>query len=176
MLRSNRPNRFSTALPSTVGFKSLPARGKSKTGPWPARVPAGGVIYTKDDYTKYRLVFTMRHVAGNPDHQACVLIFCTRPEEGKKALDALGGIQFQVPNGGHWDYRSGQNKSGKGFVKMPHPKFDPKDWCQVEMLVDAITGTAHVAVRSADWQQGGGGSTFQRCRSRQGGPDRVANA
>src|SRR5947207_2143091 len=23
-----------------------------------------GVIYTKDDYTKYRLVFTMRHVSG----------------------------------------------------------------------------------------------------------------
>jgi hypothetical protein len=105
-----------------------------------------GVIYTKDDYTKYRLVFLMRHVSGNPDHQACVLIFCTRPEEGKKQLDALAGIQFQPPNGGHWDYRPGQNKGGVGFEAVPHPKFNPKEWCQVELLVDANAGTARMAV------------------------------
>ena len=39
-----------------------------------------GVIYTKEDYTKYRLFFTMRHVSGNPDHQACFLICGARPE------------------------------------------------------------------------------------------------
>jgi hypothetical protein len=105
-----------------------------------------GVIYTRDDYKKYRLVFTMRHVSGNPDHQACVLIFCTRPETGKKPLDALGGIQFQVPNGGHWDYRPGHNDAGKGFTSVKHPKFNPNDWSQVEMLVDATTGTARMAV------------------------------
>ncbi|MGB6198035.1 MAG: hypothetical protein WBF35_00665, partial [Candidatus Acidiferrales bacterium] len=38
-----------------------------------------GVIYTVNDYARFRLMFTMRHVSGNPDHQACVLIFCTRP-------------------------------------------------------------------------------------------------
>ena len=58
-----------------------------------------GVIYTAKDYGRYRLMFTMRHVSGNPDHQACVLIFCTRPQPGEKPLDALAGIQFQVPNG-----------------------------------------------------------------------------
>jgi hypothetical protein len=106
-----------------------------------------GVIYTKADYKKYRLVFTMRHVSGKPDHQACVLIFCTRPEPGKKGLDALGGIQFQVPNGGHWDYRPGHNNAGKGlFKRLPHTKFNPKEWSQVEMLVDATTGTARMAV------------------------------
>jgi hypothetical protein len=105
-----------------------------------------GVIYTRDDYTKYRLFFTMRHVSGKPDHQACVLIFCTRPEEGKKALDALGGIQFQVPNGGHWDYRPGHNNGGDGFTAVPHPKFNPNEWCQVEVLVDGTTGTARMAV------------------------------
>jgi hypothetical protein len=107
---------------------------------------ARGVIYTKEDFAKYRVVFTMRHVSGNPDHQACVLIFCSRPEEGKKALDALGAIQFQVPNGGHWDYRPGQNNAGKGFTSVPHPKFKASEWCQVEMLVDATTGTARMAV------------------------------
>src|SRR5580704_14814012 len=60
-----------------------------------------GVIYTTKDYNRYRLMFTMRHVSGKPDHQACVLIFCTRPQADEKPLDALGGIQFQVPNGGH---------------------------------------------------------------------------
>lgn len=105
-----------------------------------------GVIYTKDDYTKYRLVFTMRHVSGKPDHQACVLIFCTRPAEGERGLDALGGIQFQPPNGGHWDYRPGQNKAGKGFTSLPHSKFNANEWCQIEMLVDATTGTARMAV------------------------------
>jgi hypothetical protein len=78
-----------------------------------------GIICTAADYSHYRLMFTMRHVSGNPDHQACILIFCTRPKEGEKPLDALGGIQFQVPNGGSWDYRPGRNNSGKGEFYAP---------------------------------------------------------
>jgi Domain of Unknown Function (DUF1080) len=105
-----------------------------------------GVIYTREDYKKYRLFFVMRHVSGKPDHQPCVLIFCTRPKEGEKGLDALGAIQFQPPNGSHWDYRPGQNKSGKGFTAHPHPKFNSKEWFQVEMLVDATTGKARMAI------------------------------
>jgi hypothetical protein len=117
-----------------------------KDGAMASKGEGRGVIYTKDDYTKYRLFFTMRHVSGKPDHQACVLIFCTRPEEGKKGLDALGGIQFQVPNGGHWDYRPGHNNAGQGFTRLPHPKFNPNEWCRVEMLVDAAAGMARMAV------------------------------
>src|SRR6266404_6239225 len=106
-----------------------------------------GVIYTKDDYGHFRLIFKVRHVSGQPDHQACVLIFCTRPPEGQKGLDALGGIQFQVPNGGHWDYRPGHNNSGGSeFQGVPHPKFDPHEWSQVELLVNAQTGAARMAV------------------------------
>ncbi len=106
-----------------------------------------GTLYTAGDYTKYRILFTMRHVSGKPDHQACVLIFCTRPPDGEKGLDALGGIQFQVPNAGHWDYRSGHNNGGKGeFKDLPHPKFDPHQWSRVELLVDATKGTARMAV------------------------------
>jgi hypothetical protein len=37
-----------------------------------------GVIYTAKDFSRYRLMFSMRHVSGNPDHQACILIFCAR--------------------------------------------------------------------------------------------------
>ena len=129
------------------GWVQIPADSwEIKDGTMASKGAGRGVIYTKDDYKKYRLVFVMRHVSGNPDHQACVLIFCTHPEEGKKPLDALGGIQFQPPNGGHWDYRPGQNNAGKGFKASPHPKFNPKEWSQVEMLVDATAGTARMAV------------------------------
>ena len=132
---------------SLDGWIQVPADSWTvKDGAMASTGAGRGVIYTRDDYTHYRLVFTMRHVSGKPDHQACVLIFCTRPPEGEKGLDALGGIQFQVPNGGHWDYRAGHNNGGQGFESVPHPKFKPDEWSQVEMLVDATTGTARLAV------------------------------
>jgi hypothetical protein len=106
-----------------------------------------GYIYSVNDYTNYRLMFTMRHVSGNKDHQACILIFCIRPVEGQKALDALGGVQLQVPNGGHWDYRKGHNNGGAGeFTSPPHPKFDVHQWSRIEVLVNADAGTARMAV------------------------------
>lgn len=108
-----------------------------------------GVIYTDDDFGHYRLMFTMRHVGAEKgqDHQACFLIFCTRPPAGEKGLDALGGIQFQPPNGGHWDYRPGHNNGGKDyFERLGKPQFDPHEWSRVEILVDAAKGTARMAV------------------------------
>jgi hypothetical protein len=106
-----------------------------------------GVIYTAKDYGRFRLTFTMRHVSGNPDHQACILIFCARPQPGEKPLDALGGIQFQVPNGGHWDYRPGMNNDGGAeFNRVTKTPVDPHAWSRVELLADAASGTARMAV------------------------------
>jgi hypothetical protein len=106
-----------------------------------------GVIYTAKDYSRFRLMFTMRHVSGNPDHQACVLIFCSRPQSGEKPLDALGGIQFQVPNGGHWDYRPGMNNNGgQEFTSVTKTHFDVHEWSRVEILADAARGIARMAV------------------------------
>jgi hypothetical protein len=106
-----------------------------------------GVIYTAKDYGRFRLMFTLRHIAGNPDHRACVLIFCARPQGGEKPLDALGGIQFQVPNGGHWDYRPGMNNAGgTEFTAMTKQKFDEHEWSRVEIVADAWKGTARMAV------------------------------
>lgn len=109
-----------------------------------------GVIYTKDDYTNYRIIFDMRHTGPKPkapgDHQPCVLMFCTRPAAGEKGLDALGGVQFQVPNGGHWDYRPGFNKGGDGFTNPTKTKYDNQEWSQVEILLNAKNGTARMAV------------------------------
>jgi hypothetical protein len=106
-----------------------------------------GVIYTTKDYGRFRWMFTLRHVSGDPDHQACVLIFCSRPQNGEKPLDALGGIQFQVPNGGHWDYRVGMNNNGGAeFTSMTKTRVDIHVWSRVEILADASTGTARMAV------------------------------
>lgn len=106
-----------------------------------------GVIYTKKDYSRFRLMFTMRHVSGNPDHQACVLIFSSRPQGDDMPLDALAGIQFQVPNGGHWDYRPGMNNNGGDeFTKVFAAQFDVHQWSRVEILADATKGIASMAV------------------------------
>lgn len=106
-----------------------------------------GVIYTTRDLDHFRITFTMRHVSGNPDHQACVLLFCTRPGTAGKPLDALGGIQFQVPNGGHWDYRPGRNNGGgPAFTRVTETHFDPHEWSRVEIVANARTGTAQMAV------------------------------
>ena len=104
-----------------------------------------GIVYTAKDYGHFRLLFQMRHLSGN--HQAAVLFFGTREPVGEKPFDALAGIQFQVPNGGHWDYRPGHNnKGGSEFTSPAKTKFDPKQWSQVEILVDAAQGTARMAV------------------------------
>lgn len=135
---------------SLEGWVQIPAKSwQVKEGAIASLGVGRGVIYTKDDYTKFRFVFLMRHVCAatkRDEHQPCVLIFCTRPEEGKKPLDALGGIQFQPPNGSHWDYRPGHNKAGTGFTSSPHPKFNNKEWFQVELLADAAEGKARMAV------------------------------
>ncbi len=106
-----------------------------------------GVLYTTNQYDHYRLMFTVRHVSGKPDHKAAVLFFCTSPLEGQHAADALAGIQFQVPTGSHWDYRPGHNNSGGDeFAPFARGPADFHEWSRVELLVDAKTGTARVAV------------------------------
>jgi hypothetical protein len=128
------------AIPPTAGWMV-------KDGAMASMGQGRGVIYTTGDYGRFRLMFTMRHVSGAPDHQACVLIFCTRPVGDERPLDALGGIQFQVPNGGHWDYRPGKNTDGGAeFTRVVNPQFDPHAWSRVEILADVATGRARMAV------------------------------
>jgi 3-keto-disaccharide hydrolase len=105
-----------------------------------------GVIYTAEDYGHFRLIFTMRHISGDPDHPACVLVFCTRPAADEIPLDALAGIQFQVPTADHWDYRPGHNNSGPDFTLLAKPMVDPHEWSRIEILADASTGIARMAV------------------------------
>ncbi len=100
-----------------------------------------GYIYTKDDYADYRVIFSVRQVVG--DHDPCVLFFAARPPP---ALDALGAVQFQLPNHYAWDYRPGHNDDGgKLFTPQPHPQLDKKKWNQCEILAKASTGEAWLA-------------------------------
>jgi Domain of Unknown Function (DUF1080) len=130
------------------GWNAIPADSwTAKNGVIASLGVGRGVLYTTSQWERYRIIFDMRHVYGNKDHQACVLFFCTAPTEGEKPLDALGGIQFQVPNAGHWDYRKGHNNDGKGeFEQMAHTGFDVHEWSRVEILVDSKTGTARMAI------------------------------
>ena len=134
---------FEDAYPDEL-VKSKAAAWIVKDGAMASTGAGRGVIYTKGDYTHFRLVFQMREISGN--HQPCILIFCTRPPAGEKGLDALGGIQFQVPNGGHWDYRPGHNNGGTGFKNPIKTKYNNHEWSQVEILVNAQTGVARMAV------------------------------
>jgi hypothetical protein len=134
------------AYPSDLA-KSSTTGWEVKNGAMASTGAGRGVIYTTRDFGRFRLTFTMRHVSGNPDHQAAVLIFCARPQPGEKPLDALAGIQFQVPNGGHWDYRPGMNNNGGAeFTSVNKMKFDFHDWSRVELLADASQGIARMAV------------------------------
>jgi hypothetical protein len=127
--------------------KSVTSGWVVKDGAMASTGSGRGVIYTAQDYGRFRLMFSIRHISGDPDHRACVLIFCARPQGGEKPLDALGGIQFQVPNGGHWDYRPGMNNAGgPEFTSMTKQKFDEHEWSRVEILADASKGTARMAV------------------------------
>jgi hypothetical protein len=134
------------AYPSELAKSSLTG-WVVKDGAMASTGAGRGVIYTTKDFNRYRLMFTMRHVSGNPDHQAAVLIFCARPTPGEKPIDALAGIQLQVPNGGHWDYRPGMNNNGgPEFTSVTKTRFDAHQWSRVEILADAAKGTARMAV------------------------------
>ena len=44
-----------------------------------------GVLYTDKSFGNYRIIFTMRHISGTKDHQACVLIYCSPLQNQRRA-------------------------------------------------------------------------------------------
>jgi hypothetical protein len=85
------------------------------------------------------VIFTLRQISGN--HAPCVLVFNTSP-----LLDALGGVQFQPPRGGHWDYRPGHNNGGNLYFTSVSSEaaLSYNEWARCEILVRAA-GTARMA-------------------------------
>ena len=146
---------FEAAYPREIG-PSPAVAWQVRNGVLESTGAGRGVIYTKRTFAnRYRIVFDVRHRGALPgkDHQAAVLVFCTPAIAGEKPLDALGGIQFQVPRGGSWDYRKGKNDDGLGkktgkplFTRVTRPNIDEHQWSRVEILADPTTGAARMAV------------------------------
>jgi hypothetical protein len=129
------------------GWFQTPANGFAvKDGAMTSTGAGRGYIATNEDYTHYRVLFSLKP-GGTGGHQPTVLIFNTRPPP---ALDALGGIQFQPPGGSHWDYRPGQNKSGAGFTKVGSAGPAVNGWHNCEMVVNATTSEAKMACGGKD--------------------------
>ncbi|HUR06900.1 MAG TPA: CBM35 domain-containing protein [Nonomuraea sp.] len=100
----------------------------------------GWIYYDKQQTGTFRWIFNVRQVSG--DHAPTVLIWGTTTP----IRDALSAIQFQPPNGGHWDYRPGHNNGGGSlFTQFPHTKWDIHNWSQCELVANQSTGEAKMA-------------------------------
>ncbi len=99
-----------------------------------------GWIHYNQQVGTFRWIFQVRQVTGN--HAPTVLIWGTTDP----IRDALSAIQFQPPNGGHWDYRPGHNNGGGSlFKQLPHTKIDVHVWSQCEIVANQTTGVARMA-------------------------------
>jgi len=135
-------------LVSMFDGKTLNGWTSSKTGLWSVvggaihgNGTARGWIYYNKQVDTFRWIFNVRQVSGN--HAPTVLIWGSIKAPLRDALDA---IQFQPPNGGHWDYRKGHNNGGSKFFKQSmHPKIDIHKWAQCEIIANAKTGVAQMA-------------------------------
>jgi F5/8 type C domain/Domain of Unknown Function (DUF1080)/Fibronectin type III domain len=100
----------------------------------------GWIYYNPKQVGTFRWIFNVRQVTGN--HAPTVLIWGTT----SPIRDALSAIQFQPPNGGHWDYRPGHNNGGGSlFKQLPHTKIDVHVWSQCEIVANQSTGFARMA-------------------------------
>jgi hypothetical protein len=135
-------------LVSMFNGTTLDGWTQSKPGGWVVKsgtihgtgAGRGWVYYNRAQVGSFRWIFNVRQVKGN--HAPTVLIWGTT----EPIRDALSAIQFQPPNGGHWDYRPGHNNGGgKLFKKFDHPKWKVKDWSQCELIGNQTTGIARMA-------------------------------
>jgi hypothetical protein len=129
-----------------TGWTSTPAgMFKVQDGALVATGKGRGAFATNEKYTHYRILFSLKP-GGTGGHAPTVLVFCNFP-----GRDALGGIQFQPPNGGHWDYRPGKNNSG-GALFMKIGPSGPADmgWYKCEIVANAKTGEAKMACGGKD--------------------------
>jgi len=139
----NDPN-----LVSMFDGKTLDGWTAQKADQWSAKngvihgngTSRGWLYYNKQQVGTFRWIFNVRQVKGN--HAPTVLIWGTTTP----IRDALSAIQFQPPNGGHWDYRPGKNNGGGSlFKQLPHTKWDVKTWSQCELIGNQATGVAKMA-------------------------------
>ena len=73
------------------------------------------------------------------------LSFAPVQKAGKKVWMPWAAFSFNPLTAVIGTIGRGTTTRAKGS-RLPHPKFNPQQWSQVEMLVDAGTGTARMAV------------------------------
>jgi hypothetical protein len=102
-----------------------------------------GTLVSPKDYGSFRLIFWVRQLPfdDGDNHYASFLIWGTRPPPN----DALGALQFGVPNGYYWDYRVGHNDSGAKYFVSTAGGFSRTEWAQCEILANMTTGVAKMA-------------------------------
>ena len=109
---------------------------------------ARGFAFTGAKYTSYRVLYSVRQITHL--HWPCALFFGFNTN-----LDAMGGIQFQLPNNSAWDYRPGKNEDPhtEGLItsygKVPNLQ-QTGVWYRCEILVNQSTGTADSAAGPDD--------------------------
>ena len=102
-----------------------------------------GTLASKRDYASFRLILSVRQLpsTGTDNHYASALIWGIRPPPN----DALGALQFGLPNGYHWDYRPGKPGDGGTLFKATSAGLSRTAWSQCEILAKAATGEARMA-------------------------------
>lgn len=147
------PNPFNDPhLVSMFNGTSLSGWTQATAGEWTAQngvihgngTGRGWLYYNTNTGSTFRWIFDVRHLptTKGKDHAPTVLIWGT----ASPLRDALSAIQFQPPNGGHWDYRPGKNTGGGSeFKQFTHTKIDNKNWAQCELIGNMSTGVARMA-------------------------------
>lgn len=102
----------------------------------------GRLIYTKGDYTSFRLVLQERLISEREHLGVCFW--------GDRTADFNYGQCVLVipPSGGMWDYHPG--KKGPPHENPAHPKFDARTWHTAEILANFQTGTVRMAVNGVE--------------------------
>jgi hypothetical protein len=136
------------------GWVTVPGAWKVIEGGVLASTGVAADLYTKEDLGDYRIFFQVRQEKGN--HKPCTVMFGKRPADETKAARALGGAQFQPPNGASWNYGIGGT-----FKRLTNPNFDVSKWHQCEVLVKEagsfraaccpVADTPCKAVEVLDW-------------------------
>jgi hypothetical protein len=102
----------------------------------------GRLIYTKGDYTSFRLILQSRMMSEREHLGVCFW--------GDRMPDFGYGQCILVipPAGGMWDYHPG--KKGPPREKLPHPDVNAKEWHTTEILANFATGTVRMAVNGVE--------------------------
>jgi len=128
---------------SLAGWDGDPATWSIQDGAIDGVAEKGGrLIYTRGDYSDFRLILQSRLVSDGNHLGVCFW--------GKRLADHNYGDCILVipPSGGMWDYHPGRRSPPRETVS--HEKFDAHEWHTTEILAHLATGQVRVAVNGVE--------------------------